>query len=177
VVVLFGDRAYKLKKPVDLEFVDFSDVAARARACRREVELNRRMAPDVYLGVAELRRPDGAEEPMVVMRRMPEERRLSTLVRRGAPVDAALRDLARQLAAFHARSARGAAIDSEGGPDRLHARWVQSFDQVRPFHRTVLDTGEAEEVERLAVRFSSPGAGPCSRPACWMVASSTATEI
>ena len=43
VVVFVGDRAYKLKKPVDLGFVDFTSRAARARACAREVELNRRL--------------------------------------------------------------------------------------------------------------------------------------
>ena len=51
-----GDRAYKLKKPVKLAFLDFSTVAERERACRREVELNRRLAPDVYLGVADVAR-------------------------------------------------------------------------------------------------------------------------
>jgi aminoglycoside phosphotransferase family enzyme len=47
VVVLVGDRASKLKKPVDLGFLDFRSAAARHAACLREVELNRRLAPDV----------------------------------------------------------------------------------------------------------------------------------
>ena len=51
-----GDRVYKLKKPVKLDFLDFTTAAERERACRREVELNRRLAPDVYLGVAEVAR-------------------------------------------------------------------------------------------------------------------------
>ncbi|MGZ4498855.1 MAG: hypothetical protein ACXVXD_00330 [Nocardioidaceae bacterium] len=58
VVLLVGDRAYKVKKPLDLGFLDFTTLAARERACRREVELNRRLAQDVYLGVAELHLPD-----------------------------------------------------------------------------------------------------------------------
>ena len=53
VVVFVGDRAFKLKKPVDLGFLDFSTREARWAACTREVALNRRLAPDVYLGVAE----------------------------------------------------------------------------------------------------------------------------
>ena len=53
VVFFAGDRAYKLKKPVNLGFLDFSTPEARAAACRREAELNRRFAPDVYLGVME----------------------------------------------------------------------------------------------------------------------------
>jgi len=60
VVVLLGDRAYKIKKPVDLGFLDFSSVESRRVACHREFVLNRRMTPDVYVGVAEVTGPDGA---------------------------------------------------------------------------------------------------------------------
>ena len=57
VVLFVGDRAYKLKKPVDLGSLDFRDRDVRAAVCAREVELNRRVAPDVYLGVADVCRP------------------------------------------------------------------------------------------------------------------------
>jgi aminoglycoside phosphotransferase family enzyme len=78
VVLFVGDRAYKLKKPVALGFVDFTLREARAVACRREVELNARLAPDVYLGVADLVGPDGNPcDHWVVMRRLPAARRLS----------------------------------------------------------------------------------------------------
>lgn len=51
VVFLFGDRAWKLPKAVRMAFVDQSTPERRAAACEREVALNRRLAPDVYLGV------------------------------------------------------------------------------------------------------------------------------
>jgi hypothetical protein len=57
VVFFVGDRACKLKKPVGLGFLDFRTPQARTAACRQEVELNRRFAPDVYLGVMEVRDP------------------------------------------------------------------------------------------------------------------------
>ncbi len=57
VVFLVGDRAYKIKKPVRNAFLDFSTAERRRNACRREVELNRRLAPDVYLGLAEITDP------------------------------------------------------------------------------------------------------------------------
>ena len=50
VVAMVGDRAYKVKKPVRLPFLDFSTVGARRAVAEREVALNRRLAPDVYLG-------------------------------------------------------------------------------------------------------------------------------
>jgi aminoglycoside phosphotransferase family enzyme len=53
-VCFVGDRAYKVKKPVDLGFLDFRRRTDREQVCHREVELNRRLAPDVYLGVADV---------------------------------------------------------------------------------------------------------------------------
>jgi aminoglycoside phosphotransferase family enzyme/predicted kinase len=154
VVFLIGDRACKMKKPVDLGFLDFSTEPARREACHREVALNRRLAPDVYLGVADVTGPDGRScEHLVVMRRMPEERRLSTLIATGAPVDEELRRIAHLVAAFHGRSERSTDIAAAGSRDALRARWTASFDQVRPFHGTVLDPRVAPEVERLTLRF------------------------
>jgi hypothetical protein len=87
VVFFAGDLAYKLKKPVNLGFLDFTGRDARSAACVRETELNRRYAPDVYLGVAEVRDPGGRLcDHLVVMRRMPAGRQLSALVRAGAQV-------------------------------------------------------------------------------------------
>lgn len=154
VVFFAGDRAYKLKKPVDLGFLDFSTRELRERACHEEVRLNRRFAPDVYLGVADVRGPGGDVcDHLVVMRRMPADRRLSTLVRAGAPVRDALRDTARILAAWHARAPRGPRIAAEETRDAVRGRWHDSFEQVRPFHGAVLDAAAAAETEDLAEEF------------------------
>ncbi|HEU4422649.1 MAG TPA: AAA family ATPase [Pilimelia sp.] len=154
VVFLVGEYAYKLKKPVDLGFLDFSTPSKREAVCRQEVVLNRRLAPDVYLGVADVLGPDGAPcEHLVVMKRMPAARRLATLVRAGAPVDDQVRRLARLLAAFHARADRGRQISAEGSRDAILRRWTDSFAQVRPFRSTVLDDEAAGEIERRTVDF------------------------
>ncbi|MEV1177450.1 AAA family ATPase [Nonomuraea sp. NPDC049784] len=156
VVFLLGEHAYKLKKPVNLGFLDFSTVRARQAACHREVELNRRLAPDVYEGVADVVGPDGAVcEHLVVMRRMPDERRLGALVRVGKPVDEYLRSVARQLAGLHAKARRGPQIDREGGPEALRARWADSFEQVRGLPGAPIEPGVLDEIEYLALRFLS----------------------
>jgi aminoglycoside phosphotransferase family enzyme len=59
-VVLAGVYAYKLRKPVDLGFLDFSTPERRVRDCAEEVRLNRRLSPDVYLGIVEVLERDGA---------------------------------------------------------------------------------------------------------------------
>src|SRR5918994_266539 len=58
VVFLLGERAFKMKKPVTTGFLDFATPQQRLAACRREVELNRRLAPDVYLGVSSVSPPE-----------------------------------------------------------------------------------------------------------------------
>ncbi|KAB2352250.1 bifunctional aminoglycoside phosphotransferase/ATP-binding protein [Actinomadura rudentiformis] len=154
IVFFAGDRAYKLKKPVDLDFLDFSTRQAREHACNREVELNRRFSPDVYLGVADVHGPSGEVcDHLVVMRRMPGARRLATLVRAHAPVDDTLRTIAKRLAAWHAIAPRGPAVSAEGTRDALRDRWKASFEQVRPFHDQAIPAADALEIERLTRRF------------------------
>ncbi|MER5408775.1 AAA family ATPase [Streptomyces sp. NPDC002769] len=150
-----GDCAYKLKKQVDLGFLDYTTVAARRSACEREVTLNRRFAPDVYLGLGEFRCPDAEEpEPLVVMRRMPEGRRLSHLVRQGAAVHDVLRTVARQLAAWHAVAPRGREVNEQGTRDALSSRWEAGFTQVRALTAEgFFVPGELTEIERLVRRY------------------------
>ncbi len=139
VVILLGDRAFKLKKPVDLGFLDFTALEDRWSVCRSEVELNSRLAPDVYLGVGRLEAPPSSAEPLVVMRRMPSATRLTTLVARGHANPSLTRDLARAVAAFHSRADRGPVISKEGTSEAIGARWEASFAQCAPFRTGVFD--------------------------------------
>ncbi|MFI1166997.1 AAA family ATPase [Streptomyces sp. NPDC020801] len=154
ILFFVGERAYKLKKPVDLGFLDYTTAAARRTACEREVALNRRFAPDVYLGVGEVRSPQAdAPEPLVVMRRMPTDRRLSWLVREGAAVDDVLRAVARQLATRHADAPRSREVDEQGTRDALSSRWEASFAQVRALAGNGVPPDGVDEVERLVRRY------------------------
>ena len=154
IVFFVGDCAYKLKKPVNLGFLDFSTRELRERACHEEVRLNRRFSPDVYLGVADVHGPGGQVcDHLLVMRRMPADRRLATLVRAGAPVEDALRDIARILAVWHAQAPRGPRISAQGARDALQARWNDNFHQVRPFHGEVIDAATATQIEDLVTEF------------------------
>ncbi|GAA4607548.1 aminoglycoside phosphotransferase family enzyme/predicted kinase [Actinoplanes octamycinicus] len=154
MLFLLGDRAYKLRKPVQLGFHDFRRRADRFRVCHREVQLNKRLAPDVYLGVTDVLGPDGEPcDHLVVMRRMPAARRLSTLVRQGAPIGGELHRLARMLAVFHTHAQRGPAIDVEGARAALQDRWDAALDQLRRSHGDVSSSAEVAEVENRAHEF------------------------
>ena len=120
-VFLSGARVYKFRKPVDLGFVCFRTRAQRDADCLREVALNRRLAQDVYFGVAPLLRRDGgvrvgpagealagdALEHCVVMRRLPAGRDALSLLERGALTGAQLDRLALRMARFHAAHGLG----------------------------------------------------------------------
>lgn len=108
---LVGDRVYKFKKPVVYPYLDFRTLAARERNCRAEVRLNRRLAPDVYLGVSRLTADgcgalslDGEGETvewLVVMRRLPEDRLLHNAIHRGAVARGEIERVATILGGFY----------------------------------------------------------------------------
>lgn len=111
-VFLAGDRAYKLKKPSQLDFLDYSTAARRREMCREEVRLNRRLAPDIYLGVRGIARgPDGFEltdeanpraiEFVVEMRRFDEASTLAALLDRESVTSPTIEALGRRIAEFH----------------------------------------------------------------------------
>lgn len=154
VVVFIGDRAYKVKKPVDFGFLDFTTIEARHTACLRELELNRRLAPDAYLDLSQVL--DGAGRTcdwIVVMRRMPPDRRLSTLIERGAEVRADLEHLARILASFHSTAKTGPEIDAAGGPAELRRRWTDNFAGAEPFVGHLLDRAAFDEIAQRALDY------------------------
>ena len=154
VLVMIGDRAYKLKKPVRLDFVDLSTREAREQLCHREVELNRRIAPDVYLGVADILGPDQTVcDHLVVMRRMPEDRRLSTLVRTGALAEAQLQQVARSIAAFHAGAATSDLIAATGRAEAQQARWDDTFATMDRFSESIVPRETEERIRVLAREY------------------------
>lgn len=110
-VFLADDCAYKLKKPMRMAYLDLSELAARQRNCAEELRLNRRLAPDVYLGIAALmRRADGSihvggpgmvVDWLVKMRRLPSSLMLDYSMASGAINEQALTAVGVMLARFY----------------------------------------------------------------------------
>jgi aminoglycoside phosphotransferase family enzyme/predicted kinase len=180
-VFLAGDRVYKVKKPVDLGFLDFTTLERRRFFCEEEVRLNRRLTHDVYLGVVELKGADGlrfdgagpTREVAVVMRRLPDERMLDRLVREGRAAPTLLDDLGRIVARFHAGAPTGGEIDGLGGLDTVRANWEENFVQTADLGPDVLpaawrrsirawvDAFLAREAPRFAARVAAGRSRDC----------------
>ncbi len=152
-LLFIGDRVYKLRKPVEFDFLDFRQREARLTDCQREVELNRRLAPDVYLGVADLVIEGEPIDHMVVMRRMPDDRRLAELARRGAGLDRWLGQVAGVLVPFHHAAARSPEISAGATADAVRRIWLDSFRETEPFVGMVLEENAESEIRELVPRW------------------------
>lgn len=154
IVALVGEKAYKAKKAVTTDFLDFSSVEQREKVCLREVRLNQRLAPDSYLGVAHFSDPQGGPpEPVIVMRRYPDSRRLTSIVVNGEPVMEHLSAIAEVIARFHAGAERSEDIDRAATVPAVAGRWRDNLTELRKYAGTVVPAESLAEVDRLYDQF------------------------
>lgn len=160
-VFLVGKRAYKLKKPLRQAPVDYSTLARRERACRAELDLNRRLAPGVYLRVAPLGRDAAGEltraagvkvvDWLVEMVRLPAERMLDRAVLTGAVGPRDLDRLVARLSRFF-RRARRRPMNDRGYLRRLRRRILRNAHELRA-PDLALDRSLVEAVIRSQLQF------------------------
>jgi aminoglycoside phosphotransferase family enzyme/predicted kinase len=141
VVFLVDQFAYKIKKPVDLDFLDFTTLEKRRHFCEEEVRLNRRLASSVYLGVVQVTAENGglrmggdgeAVEYAVKMRRLPPGATFLARLERGELESAHVEELARRLAAFHAAIPPCPTASHYGGFEVVAGNARENLDQSRP---------------------------------------------
>ncbi|MSQ61599.1 MAG: hypothetical protein EXR43_03340 [Dehalococcoidia bacterium] len=164
---LTESEVYKVKKPLDLGFLDFRTLTSRRAACEQEVRLNRRLCPEAYLGVVPLLPVRGEGGGLVVggegdapravewavrMQRVPEDCFLHRRLRAGPlPPDTARR-IADRLVRFHAAAATGEAIAPFASVEAIAANWRDNFDQVRPYIGRTIDAATFAEIEAYVGR-------------------------
>ena len=176
-VILTGDYVYKIKKPVDLGFLDFSTLGKRRHCCMEEVRLNRRLAPDLYLGVVtitgtpERPQPGGtgaAIEYAVQMAQFPQQAQFDRMLARGALTALHLDAVAQLVADFHRRADVAAADSAFGDPVTVFRPVEENFRQVRDCigqdapalgQLAVLEEWSRETFERLRGVIGSRKAG------------------
>ena len=139
-VFLWGPYAYKIKKAIDLEFLDFSTLAKRKFFCEEELRLNGRLAPDLYLAVVPITgTPDqpqlggsgDAFEYAVKMRRFPQQALLSYMQQQNLLATTHISEIVAQVAEFHQTIPVATAVTHYGDPDHVWAPAHENFVQIR----------------------------------------------
>ena len=169
-VLLAGEFAYKIKKPVRLAFLDFSSLQARRFYCEEEVRLNRRTAPDLYLDVVAIGGEPLAigpcEAPVeyaVKMKRFSQEGLLDRLARECRLGPGVIDALAHCVARFHAAAPRAEAIDEEDSVARAAQPALDNFREIAALETSAaigatlerLRAWTLHERDTLGTRFAS----------------------
>lgn len=162
VVFLAGDLAYKIKKPVNFGFLDFTSLEKRKFFCNQEVVLNSRFSEGIYLGVVGIcRGPTGINligegeeiEYAVLMKRVPSECLMLELLRQDKVTPGLLDTLADRIAHFHSRAASGKEISAYGSPQIIRHNLTENFEQARPYISRTIDEQVFDEAYELSTRF------------------------
>jgi uncharacterized protein len=162
-VFLCDDRVYKIKKPVNFGFVDFTTMRKRHYYCGQEVVLNSRLAPDTYLGVMAIYRKDhvysfgkkaGSKicEYAVKMKRIPLDCLLYDLIEQGMPLYGELEPVGHMLALFH-KEVRIYRESTYGGFETVRAAAEQNFEQIGPFRGITIDNNVHDKLAEYTRQF------------------------
>ena len=139
-VIIDADFVYKLKKPIDLGFLDFSSLDKRHHFCNEEIRLNKRLSPDLYLDVLPIHgtvenpcfeQEGPVLEYLVRMRPFPQQAQLDRMLERGELGDAHMISLAAYIADFHDHAARASDQQAFGSPEQVRQPGIHNFRQIR----------------------------------------------
>lgn len=155
-------HVFKLKKPVNFGFLDFSTHDLRRFYCHEELRLNRRLCPDIYERVIALREADdgatfvgnGAEiDSAVMMKRLPADRMLDRLVDSDMVSAGDIELVAREISRFHASAPTSPAISAFGSLQQIRFNWQENFAQTVPFLNSTLPPSVRENIRRYVELF------------------------
>lgn len=156
VLLLSRNYVVKLKKPVDFGFLDYTTLAKREHAVEDEVNLNRRLCRDVYIGYGGVIEMDGVinfsgrhgtiVDYCVWMKRLPEDRMLDQLVARNEVTEAMIDSIAARLCEFHRTSRRGAEVAKWGSLEEIRHNWDENFAQTEAFIGRTISAADYEAI-------------------------------
>ncbi len=141
-VFLTGKYAYKIKKPVDLGYLDYTTLDKRLFFCQQELKLNRRLSPDVYLDVVSIVNNKGqigiggdgeVIEYAVKMKQLPREKTMDNLLIKGKVSKEMLVKVAEKLVTFHDKAATGPEISAFGELDMIKTNTEENFSQTTKY--------------------------------------------
>lgn len=164
VVFLTEHYAYKIKKPVNLGFLDYSTLVRRRFFCTQELLLNRRLSLDVYLDVVAIHsEPHGysfsGDGPVVEyalkMRRLPDASTLVALLRHDTVAPQTIQALAQRLAAFHATSPPPPLAQPYGMLSQVRADWQENFAQTTGCIGITLSQQDYDQIHHAVATFTA----------------------
>jgi hypothetical protein len=162
LLFLTGSYVYKVKKPVDFGFLDFTTLEKRKYFCEQEVRLNRRLSPDIYLGVVKITRDgdrvsfDGrgeVEEYAVKMKQIPEELLMDKLLDRGRVTPEMIKAVSEKLVRFYSEAETSELIKSFARPERVKQDTDENFEQTEKYIGVTISKDTFEEVQRRTNEF------------------------
>jgi|Deesub1362A_J573_1020465.scaffolds.fasta_scaffold00057_125 hypothetical protein len=161
-VFLTGEYVYKIKKPVNFEFLDFTTLEKRKYYCEEELRLNRRLCKEIYLGVVPLKKSEAGIkikgegetiEYAVKMKQLPQEAIMSELLKKGEVTQDDVEEIANILANFHKEADTGEEINEYGSIEQIKANWIQNFEQTRNIRGNIVDAHVFDFIETNVLRF------------------------
>ena len=162
VVFIAGKLVYKVKKPLNLGFLDFTTLEKRRHFCEQEVKLNSRFSEGIYLGVVSICQSgsgvnlsgEGEEiEVAVLMSLIPEDRIMTNMLKHDLITGEILDKIADKIAYFHSSADRGHGIASFGSIEVIYQNLRENFDQVIPFVGRTIDKDTYDQISRLSLDF------------------------
>lgn len=162
IVFLTGNYAYKIKKPVDLGYLDYTTLEKRRYFCLQELELNRRLSPDVYLQTVAITENDGGVcfggegtviEYAVKMKQLPRDRTMDMLLPQDKVSVAMVEQVARILADFHKRAATDEHISTYGAPQSIKINTDENFTQTEKYIGTTISRERYDLIKTYTETF------------------------
>jgi aminoglycoside phosphotransferase family enzyme len=141
LVFLTRRFVYKVKKAVNLGFLDFTTLEKRRFFCEKELELNRRLCRDMYLEVVPINKGYAIKikgegetvEYAVKMKRMPQEKMMSKLLEKNQVDDTLVDRIAKIIAEFHSKAQTDSRISEFGSVETIETNWKENFKQTEPY--------------------------------------------
>jgi hypothetical protein len=162
LLFLTGNHVYKVKKPVDFGFLDFTTLEKRRYFCEQEVRLNRRLSPDIYLGVIKITRDqdrilmDGKGETVeyaVKMEQIPEELLMDKLLKKNRVDKKMIEAVSEKLVHFYSVAETSDHIKSFAKPERVKQDTDENFAQTQKYIDVVVSKNVYSEIQSRTNEF------------------------
>jgi aminoglycoside phosphotransferase family enzyme len=165
-VFLTRNYAYKVKKAVNLGFLDFTTLEKRRFYCEKELELNRRLCGDMYIEVVSINKSDRIKikgtgeivEYAVKMKRIPQEKMLNRLLEENTVDNKLVDRIAKIIADFHAKAETNSKISEFGSLPTVETNWKENYDQTEEFIGKTISQEDFELIREEINRFMEQNA-------------------